>query len=37
MNIELKEYFEGNFVCVEGSSSVLGDLVLEKSFVEKRN
>ena len=35
MNIELKEYFEENFVCVEGSSNVQGDLVLEKSFVEK--
>ena len=35
MNLELKEYFEGNFGCVESSSSVQGDLVLEKSSVEK--
>ena len=35
MSVELKEYFEGNFGCVEGSISVQGDLDLEKSFVEK--
>ena len=35
MNLELKEYFEGNFGCVEGSGSIQVDLVLEKSFVEK--
>ena len=35
MNVELKQYFEGSFGCVEVSISVQGDLVLEKLFVEK--
>ena len=35
MNLELKAYFKEKFGCVEGSGSVQGDFVLEKSFVEK--
>jgi ferredoxin--NADP+ reductase len=35
MNMEFKKYFEDTLGCVEGSSNLPGDFVLEKSFVEK--
>ena len=35
MNMEFKKYFEDELGCLEGSSNLPGDFVLEKSFVEK--